>query len=293
MSGEPRKFAFESMGTHWAVTVWDAMGSAAFTELERAIIARAREFEALYSRFRTDSLVWDLARSPGVHTVPRELVEMLQLYARLNALSDGKCNPLVGFTLSDLGYDADYTLVPQAQIRATPEFSQTLRILDDERIELAAPALIDLGALGKGYFVDIMVGMLREKGLRRFLSDGSGDVYYEGDGYPLRVGLEDPADPTKAIGVATLLKGSLCGSAGNRRKWGDVHHIIDPDTGRSASGIAAAWVTADTAVLADGLTTCVFLTEPERYREAFGCEYLLMNSERKVKRSEGFEAELF
>ncbi len=290
---DPKYFGYEAMGTHWAVSAWDAMTDAAFADLERDILAMSREFDATYSRFKPTSLVSALSRTTGRVDVPEDLVAMLRLYARLNALSGGACNPLVGATLSDLGYDAEYSLTQKSHVRPPADFSKTVRILDDRTIELAEPVQLDLGGLGKGYFVDKISAFLDEKGLRRFLVDGSGDIFYRGDGHPLRAGLEHPDDPAKAIGVVTITEGSLCASSGNRRKWSGIHHIIDPNTLRPPEHLLAAWVLADTAAVADGLTTCVFLTEPERYAEAFAFEYCLLNDEYKVKRSEGFLAEFF
>ncbi len=217
---------------------------------------------------------------------------MLRLYERLNKLSGGKLNPLVGFALSDLGYDATYSLTPKDTVRPVPELASALRIIDDTHIDLQENVLIDLGALGKGFFVDKIAAYLRRQGVRRFLVNGSGDIYYEGNGTPIRAGLEHPEDPTKVIGVIEIERGALCASASNRRRWGAYHHTIDPQALTSPEDIVATWVRADSAALADGLCTCLFLTEPQRYGD-IPFEYCLLNPEYKIKRSAGFTAELF
>ena len=280
------------MGTTWKVTTWDALEEGELHKLETEIRAQSATFLSLYSRFDHDSLVWSLSRQRGVIEVPEDLVTMLRIYERLEPLSQGKFTPLVGFALSDLGYDSEYSLSVKKSVRAVPKFSEALHILDDTHLELFDSVLLDLGAVGKGFFVDTIAALLRSRGYKRFLVDGSGDVFYEGNGEPIRCGLEDPRDATKAIGVLTILRGAFCASASNRRRWGNHHHILDPQSLTSPERILATWVHASTAAMADALATCIFLAEPEQF-SSMPFEYCILNREHRVKTSAGFSAELF
>ncbi len=293
MPTDPRRFSYESMGTKWQITIWDELDDVTFEHLSSSIIDQSKAFDQTYSRFIKSSLIWSLTEQRGRIKVPKDLISMLRLYQDLSDLSDGKCNPLVGFSLSDLGYDADYSLKPKETIRPVPDFRAALKIIDDDHIELRESVLIDLGALGKGFFVDKISAFLRAQRIKRFLVDGSGDIFYCGNGESILCGLEHPGDTTKAIGVIELKHGALCASATNRRRWGKYHHTIDPHSLTSPEDLLATWVMADTATVADGLATCLFLTEPERFAEQFSFEYCLLNREYKVKRSDGFNAELF
>ncbi len=293
MPAEPHRFAYESMGTKWQVTIWDDISPADLGDIRASVLEQSQAFDQTYSRFKKTSLIWSLTEKRGIVRVPPDLVTMLRLYERLHDLSGGKCNPLVGFTLSDMGYDLEYSLRPKAHIRPVPDFHKALRIVDDEHLELHESVLIDLGALGKGFFVDTIAAFLLSKGLKRYLVDGSGDIYYHGNGESIRCGLEHPGDTSKVIGVLELREGALCASASNRRRWATYHHTIDPQSLTSPEGLIATWVKADTAALADGLATCLFLTEPERYAGTFAFEYCILNHRYNVKRSAGFMAELF
>lgn len=293
MPREPLRFSYESMGTKWEILLWDAIDPPSFTDIQRSIIERSMEFDALYSRFKKSSLIWSLTEKRGVVCVPQDLVAMLRLYEKLHALTGGKCTPLIGFTLSDMGYDADYSLRPKEHIRSVPDFHNALRIIDTTHIELFESVLIDLGALGKGYFVDKIAAFLTEQGIRRFLVDGSGDMFYKGNGESIRVGLEHPGDSTKVIGVMELRDGAMCGSGSNRRRWDKYHHTIDPFTLSSPKEIIATWVIGDSAAVADGLATCLFLVGPEQLEQKMTFQYCLLNADYNVQRSAGFAAELF
>lgn len=289
---KPHRFAFESMGTHWEVTVWDAISDRAFDQQMRDIVIAAGEFDATFSRFKKDSLIWKLAQSSGVMKVPEDLVAMLRMYERVFTASDGAVNPLIGFTLSDLGYDEAYSLKEKDEIRRTPDFPQIVRIIDDQTIELSAPGLIDIGAVGKGFFVDRIFEQLSQRGIEQILVNGSGDVRYRGS-ESIRLGLEDPQDPQKVVGVFEMREGAFAASGINRRAWGDVHHIVDARTSTTSDGLLASWVYASSAAWADLLATSLLLVSPESVSSVESFSYCLMNNQRKIKRSADFAAELF
>ncbi len=289
----PYKFSYNSMGTTWQITVWDKMSQSFFNELEKEVINLSESFDQTYSRFLDNSLVSDLANKTGKLKVTEDFVKMLKMSFELNEISQGKFNPAVGNALSDLGYDKNYTLVPKDNIRSVPNLKQAVKITGQREIEITEPVLFDFGALGKGYFVDKIKNLFLEKGLKRFLVDGSGDMAYEGNGEVIRVGLEHPTDKSKVIGVLNMSQGSLCGSAANRRVWGTLHHTIDPYKLTSTKGVLATWVYSSSTALADGLATCLFLVEPEVFQQKYDFEYLLLSEDLKIKKSPGFLAELF
>jgi thiamine biosynthesis lipoprotein len=295
-SQTPQTFSYQSMGTSWEVSVWDEISSETLTELKDEIVRRSNSFDHTYSRFKKDSFVWEIAGKTGIFEVEREFMEMLEVYKKLYKPSGRKINPLVGYAISDLGYDAEYSLEKKDEIRIVPDLAETVRIVDSTHIEIQQPALFDFGALGKGYFVDQIAIFLKEKGIKRFLVNGSGDIYYEGDGHVLRCGMEHPSDPTQVIGVIEITQGSVCASAINRRAWKGVHHVVDPHTLTSPNEIAAVWTVAQTARLADGLATCLFFVSPEELSSALSndpFECCIVNSKGQVKKSPGFAGEIF
>ena len=87
------------------------------------------------------------------------------------------------------------------------------------------------------------------------------------DGRPWRVGLADPRQPeTIAISV-DLCDRSVCTSGGYGTKFdatGRFHHLFDPSTGASAHHYIAVSVFAASAMVADALSTALYVTPPER-----------------------------
>ncbi|MFB2579772.1 FAD:protein FMN transferase [Herbiconiux sp. P15] len=294
----PDVFAFDAIGTSWQIETPAPLG-----ETERAaVLSRIEEFDRVYSRFRLDSLVTAIAEAPGAgrYEFPADSEVLFDLYDRLALSTGGAVDPLVGRDLERLGYDRDYSLrANPARADASPRASWGTDVSREGRmLRTTAPVVIDVGAAGKGYLVDLVAEVLREHGRTEFVVDASGDLVQAGP-EPVRIGLEHPLDPSKAIGVARLHNASLCASASNRRVWGDgLHHIVDARTGNPAREVIATWVIVNgtapaSTALADGLATALFFTGAHRLAETFHFSYVRMYADGRAEISRDFPGELF
>jgi thiamine biosynthesis lipoprotein len=164
---------------------------------------------------------------------------------------------------------------------------------DGTRLTTTAPVLVDVGAAGKGYLVDLVAVVLRDAGIDEYLIDASGDLLHRGE-TPVRVGLEHPFDPTQAIGICELSNASLCASAPGRRSWGDgLHHILDATTGLPTETVAATWALASSGLRADGLATALFIAAAPALNVSFKFEYVRMFPDSRIDYSRSFPGELF
>lgn len=284
----PDAWQFEAIGTAWQIDTASPLS----TETRDAITARIESFDAAWSRFRDDSLVSQIARSAGTWELPDEADHLLEFYDELYELTDGAVNPLIGRTLSDLGYDADYSLAQAELIADVPNWDSVSRTRS--KLTTTKPLTIDVGAAGKGLLVDLVSSILRQH-TNQFTVDASGDLYHNGT-TSIRVALEHPADPTRALGVVDLEpEDALCGSATNRRAWGDgLHHVLDGRTGRPTNDIIATWVVvARSCMVADGLATALFLVEPDQLVPPFIYEFVRMHADGRVEWSPEFPGEVF
>lgn len=288
-----QKFSWDSMGTFFEISIWDALSKTDILQIQSEILSLSDNFNKKYSRFRKDSFVWKIADKIGEVEVDDDFIALINLCFDFYSLSQKKFNPLIGHTLRDMGYDETYSLEPKKNIRTTPDLLETVKITGFNKIALEKPVLFDFGGLGKGYFIDKVAHYLHALGLNRFLINGSGDMVFSDPDGIIKVGLEDPEDTKKVIGVLEMERGALAASGSNKRNWGKYHHIIDPITNDSPSNIAATWVIAETAVVADVIATSLFFCQPENFENRIEFEYLLINCEKKLKKSFGFKALLF
>ncbi len=286
--------SFSAIGTTWQLDVWDAPPTWSPERFLSTVHSRVEEFDRHYSRFRSDGWIAELARESGLHTLPQDASPLLQLYEELYHSTQGRFTPFIGETLEDAGYDAQYSLRPNGTVTKIPQWSDVVAQLSECEIHLHQPALFDFGAAGKGYLVDILVGMLSSEGVSQYCVDGSGDIAVKRlSDSPLRVGLEHPLDSQLVIGVAEISQGSLAASGTSRRTWGEYHHIIDARTARPTEHVLATWVHADTTLLADALATALFLVEPSRLDAFASFEYVIVYDTMKVRYSPNFPGELF
>lgn len=285
------QFEFEAIGTWWVI---DAQISDTFSSalVLQKIQDRIEAFDCTYSRFRADSFVSNLSQEPGVYTLPSDAKPLFDLYQKLYDITHGSFTPLIGQTLHEAGYDASYSLVPK-KLNKLLKWEAAIQYRYP-KLEVKQQIILDFGAAGKGYLIDIVGELLSTMKAHTFCVDAGGDMlYHNSENKPLRVGLEHPDDTQKIIGIATITGQAICGSAGNRRKWANFHHIINPHTLSSPDHIRAVWVIADTAMLADALSTCLFFIPPKQLLQHYTFEYLILNSDYSVTKSDDFPAELF
>lgn len=283
----PVAWRFEAIGTHWRIDTREALPST----VAQAVSDRVDEFDRDWSRFRPDSLVSRIAAQPGRHLLPADAGPLLDFYRELYDATSGRVSPLVGRTLEALGYDATYRLRAAADIPTVPPWDDALA-WDGEALETVRPVLLDVGAAGKGYLVDLVSELLAHAGVDEHIVDASGDLRTRG--VPMRIALEHPLDPRKAVGVARVDHGAFCASASNRRVWGDgLHHVLDAATGLPTGTVIATWVLAPSALVADGLATALFLDPDPQLATRHGAAFARMWGDGRVDASDHFPGEIF
>lgn len=160
------------------------------------------------------------------------------------------------------------------------------------RLTLRRPALIDIGAVGKGRLVDLVLAVLRPRVTGWLVVDASGDLAVRG--IRQRIALEHPFDATRAIGIWSIADAALCASAVNRRAWGDgLHHVLDARTGQPVRSYAATWAVAADAMTADAVATALFFDGGPRFAADRDASWVRMRTDGTVEWSPDCEAELF
>lgn len=272
------RHSFDAIGTVWSIDTERPLADA----LKHKLAGVIEEFDKAYSRFRSDSLVLQAREcAPGRFQFPVSIGKLYTLYCQLYELSGGSITPLVGGSLEQLGYDAQYSLHMQTPVPA-PNFIEALELKGNDVI-FTSKALLDISAIGKGYLVDEIASIVAEQH-EAFVIDASGDMTVHTATDEI-IGLEDPFDASRIIGTVSLRRGSLCASATNRRAWGNgLHHILDGTTGRPLhTNIAATWAIASTTMLADALTTGLFFVAPTTLAQTFGdFSYVILNHDGSV-----------
>ncbi|PID75045.1 MAG: hypothetical protein CSB28_00010 [Desulfobacterales bacterium] len=134
---------------------------------------------------------------------------------------------------------------------------------------------LDLSSIAKGYAVDRVAQLLKEKGFENYLVDIGGEVFAAGhrlDGHPWRVGINRPQRqaPLDAVYQIVSLSGKALATSGDYRNYfksgGRFYgHILDPRSGYPVNnGVVSVSILANTCVFADGLATGVMVMGVEK-----------------------------
>lgn len=131
---------------------------------------------------------------------------------------------------------------------------------------LSEGALVDFGAIAKGYASEKMAHILKENGVGAAVISLGGNIRTVGkkpDGTDWRIGINSP-NGNGIIGTLSLGEAAVVTSGSYLRCFEEngtlYHHIIDPQSGYpAANGLVSVTVVADDATLADGLSTAFFV----------------------------------
>jgi FAD:protein FMN transferase len=265
---------FRALGTSGAVaTADDALAGDACAAVERELDA----IDRACSRFRPDSELARVnsARGERVAVGPL-LLEALRVALDGARASGGLVDPTVGGALRAAGYDSTFRVVAardgetfRARFVAVPGW-QTVE-LDEQAATVRVPAGVelDLGATAKALACDRAATAAAAAAGSVLVALG-GDIAVAGDspigGWSVRIS-DDHAAPLDSRGpTVAIVGGGLATSSTTVRRWRsgrtELHHLVDPRTGRPAeSPWRTVSVAAKTCVDANVASTASFMLE--------------------------------
>ena len=239
--------ALRSLGTSAVVVVAEP---GALPAARRELLRELDAIDLACSRFRPDSelVALNAAAGSAVRVSPL-LFEAVEVALRVARATGGLVDPTVGRALRLSGYDRTFELVRSRDgetFRPRFELVRGWRTVDLERsrrlIRVPRGVELDLGATAKALAADrAALAASRAAGTGVLISLG-GDVAVAGPapapGWPVRIA-EDHAAPLDAPGpTVSIRSGGLATSGTAVRRWraagAELHHIVDPRTGRPA-----------------------------------------------------------
>lgn len=265
-----------AMGSSLRVAIWA-------TDVTRATAAAdhvSQEFdrlEALLSVWRPGSDVTRMNDAAGVRPVivSQDTIDVLEHALDAGVRTGGKFDVTFGALAGIWKFDHDQDNV----VPGRAAIEQRLRLVDYTAIEvqrgnrtafITRPGVrVHLGGIGKGYAIDRAVALVREAGFRDFLIQAGGDMFASGtnNGPPWKLGVADPRGSHDAFAAVEVRDGTFSTSGDYERffiKDGvRYHHLLDPDRGEPARGSRSVTIVAARAVVADALSTGVFIMGPE------------------------------
>jgi thiamine biosynthesis lipoprotein len=160
---------------------------------------------------------------------------------------------------------------------------------------------LTLNGIAQGFAADRVQAVLKGRGVEHALID-SGELASLGTnqgGRPWTAGIQHPREPDAYVALARLDGRSLATSGDYASRFSPddrSHHLFDPRTGQSATSLTSVSVAAPTGMLADALSTALFVLGPEQGQKLIaqisGADAFLVTAEGQVTRTPGFPTQL-
>jgi thiamine biosynthesis lipoprotein len=261
------------MGTAVRVELWHDDATLARAALS-AVMDEMHRIDALMSPYKPDSELSRINREAAHKpvTIGKEMFDLIARSIEFSRLSGGAFD----ITFSSVGYLYDYRehLKPtDAQIaKALPGINYRHLQLDPKgrTIHFARPGVrIDLGGIAKGHAVDNCIAILKGRGITNAIVTAGGDSRLLGDrrGRPWNVGIRDPRRRGEVAAVLPLADVAISTSGDYERYFEEDgvrhHHIINPRTGKSATGVRSVTIIGPDGITTEGLTKSVFVKGPQ------------------------------
>ena len=267
------------MGTEVNVTLWHDDKAQARGAID-AVMTELRRIDALLSPYKDDS---ELSRvnasaSDSAYSLSDELNFLIDKSLYFSRISEGAFD----ITFASVAQHYDYRDKQQPTNELVDELLAAIdyRWLQYDKsaktLQFKHPKVkIDLGGMAKGWAVDRAINIVKEFGVSHASVSAGGDSKVLGDrrGRPWIVGIKHPRlDKNQPEAVIRLpLENVAISTSGDYERYfideqsGErVHHIINPQTGRSASEVMSVTILGDQGFDTDPLSTSVFVLGVEK-----------------------------
>jgi len=271
----PVRAAHKAMDTEFVVSICvGCEDERPFAEsAAAAVFERIDALERLLTRFEdTSDVAVVRSLAPGqVAPVARETMDLLVLSAKVCAATRGAFDPTVGPVMDRLRAPRAADSAPRAEWgridakscadalarggmrRLVLDVENSLVSVAPDALGRATPLELDFGGVGKGYALDVCAELLASEpfSMKRFLLDaGTSTVLACGGRWRIGVGGAFKERTRLPVSVE-LSSGALSGSGFEIQG----HHVVDVRRGGAARRWAAAWARAESAAVADALST--------------------------------------
>ena len=239
------------------------------TELGLAALDLVDSIEDRITVYRESSKLARLnaTAAEGWQPVAGDVVALLTQARRLHEKTGGAFDPAAGSLVRAWGFLRRQGRTPDAAMLASArEQSGMAHVEIDEhagRVRFTRPGIeLNLGAIGKGWALDAVIGMLTAAGVGSVLVHGGSSsvraVGVQGPTLPgrrgWRVGVRHPLRPGRRLATFTLVDAAL-GTSGSGTQF-------FVDRGRRLEGVLSATVITPQAADADALSTALYVLGP-------------------------------
>ncbi len=296
-------------------------GEEVFREKSALILEELERYHKLFDIYHSYDGMENLCTVNALHdgehrevTVDQKIIDMLLYSKAMYRATNGAMNIAMGSVLSiwheyrTAGLDEPWAaeLPPMERLEEAAKHTNIDDVIIDEEastVFLADPEMsLDVGAVAKGYAVEMVAQSLEAEDLSGFVINVGGNVRTIGikpDSEPWVVGIEDPDKSSEDSYLVYLeLAGESVVTSGSYQRFYTVgdkeyNHIIDPKTLMPAENFVSVSVVSRDSAQADALSTalfCMSLTDGLMLVEQTpNCEAMWVFADGSKRTSAGFD----
>lgn len=304
---EDSRFLF---GTYIKIIIYEENENLAKTSLEKAF----QEIERVDAKFNSKyegSLIYNLNNSSNKEiTLDEEGVKLFEEVEKIYLFSDKKYDITIGPLLKLWGFTEELLDSLNLRIPTKEEIEFTkyfigydkVKILNN-KLSIEAPVKeIDTGSFLKGYALSRAKKILNDEGIKSAFISAISSIELIGskpENKSWKIGLQNPKDPSKVLGVVEL-KDKALGVSGDYQTYVEIdgemyHHILDKESGYPVKDKKMVAVIAQDALMADLYSTAFFLMPTEEVMNFVdsneNLEVMIVDKDMNILKSKNFKME--
>ena len=257
-----------------------------FDKVVQDVFAALEEYHKLFDIYNSYEGINNLRKInklyDGEHKVvevDRKIIDMLLYAKKMYNVTGGEMNIAMGSVLS-IWHDYRSAAEDNYGVGELPPMEELIEaskhtniddlIIDEEKstVYIADPQMkLDVGAIAKGYAVEMVARMLEEKGITGYVINVGGNIRtlgVKGNGDKWLAGIEAPSEDFDEPYLAYIgLAGETIVTSGSYQRYyivdgKEYHHIIDRETLMPAEGFLSVSIICKNSADGDGLSTALF-----------------------------------
>jgi thiamine biosynthesis lipoprotein len=266
-----------ALGAPASISLYHKDEAQAKAAIEAGLAELAR-LEAIFSVYRADSTLALLNREGKVTNAAPEFVELLTHALSLADKSEGVYDPTIQ-PLWQTYFQHFTSANPDPNGPSAQQIEAARRLVDWRQVEVnaatrsvafARPGMgLTLNSGAQGYITDRVAEVLKGYGFSQMIVDMGEPRALDAkpDGSAWKIGIANPANPNQALSEIDVINKCVSTSGGYGTLFdeaGKFTHLIDPRSGQTAPALLGVSVVAPTAMVADGLSAAMLLTDADK-----------------------------
>ncbi|MDH4227895.1 MAG: FAD:protein FMN transferase [Deltaproteobacteria bacterium] len=297
---------FTVMGTELKVKIYSSTAAEEAAALNGfdAVLKEFQRIEDMMSEWKEGSAISEINRNAGIQPVrtPPELFTVIRASIEVSKITGGAFDVSWAAMRGLWNFTPGSEKVPDKKgiEKRLPLVNYKNIIIDEKNMTVFLKKkgmAIGLGAIAKGYAVDMAMMELKKLGMNNALITAGGDMRVQGKegSEKWRIAVKHPRDKTKLLLSLPLENISISTSGDYERYFIKdnvlYHHIMSPKTGYPARGARSVTIIGPDTMTTDALATAVFVMGAKEgmalVEKLPGIEAIIIDTEGSMTKSSG------